>query len=369
MPSRRDGTVVWLFGLVALLATGSAHAQRLVPAPEPPVPFQLDRASIGPVEENGALLVFGRDRETAVQRSIRIDGSSNTAGPGVPSDRVADVISCGGSRWIVEYGTATGRPGTSIGVVGAPVVWRRDMANDALVRCVQGRVIVVYRSGGDLFSQVLTPTVGPEQTVRLAPPGVEVTLPWTAAAIDELYVVVHGTLNLSTELVRIVAGTVTHRRSLGPSSRIALAVGTGGVFVATGSEDGASGTIHGFGRADLAPGPSSRVTGAAAHGIYVDGLWPGPQGLVAIAVGEGWTAMMANHHTASLRLWDPATGRLGPPSDIGPADHHAVAWLGTSLVLVQGAFSVTAPGPYPVGETPRVLRVERARVRRYTVGP
>ena len=367
MPSRPTRPFQSL-SLAAMLVPLAAGAQNLVAAQESVLPFRLDRASIGPIEESGAMLVFGRDLTTAAQRSLRIDGTSVTAGPGVPSDHVADVVPCGGARWLVEFG-ALPHAGTSIAIAGATPVWHRETANDARARCVAGQLLIGYRRGGELVTQVLTPALGPAQYVRVAPAGVEAAITWVAAATDEFMVVAHGADGVSLELIRIVAGAIAQRRNLVGSGRVALAVGTDRVFVATGAADGESATLQSFARVDLAPGRATVLSGGSGHAIEVDSLWPGPQGLVAIGFGEGWTALHTRHYQSSLRLWDPSSGAYGAVTDLGGGDGHAVAWLGETLIVVQGEHPVPGSGPYPRGVTPPVVRVEPARLRRFTVGP
>ncbi len=378
-----------------LAAAAPASAQRLVEGRAGPVPAHLDTV-LGPIEERGALVVFGADLGTRASRSLRIDVATVNVGRGIDHDDVTGVVECAGSRWLVTFVPGTGDVARwAAGVEGAPAVWSRgapqrapraheELVTDVEARCAAGRVVIGYVSDGLLVTQTLSPTVGRVRRTRVSRRGVFDRVEWVAASPDELDAVIHSSRTGSVQLVRVVAGRITHRRELGDASSAALALGARAVLVATGNVDGRGATLRTFARTDLAPGPTSVLSArrepVGLHGgrsASVTALWPGPRDLVAVAIMQGWSgpdyvvrraapggpplAQPARHVEGSLRLWDPNTGALGDAAELGEGQPGAGGWLGDTLVLWQQANVTEA--------TEDGVRLGPTRIRRFTVAP
>ena len=319
----------------------STAGAELVPQPETPLPFSLD--SVIKVVEQDAVLMFGSDMETRVARTLRVDATGATIDSAIDLTDVADIVSCGGSRWLLKLTAIGDLPKYTIGVAGAPAVWSHIMPTDVTARCMAGHLMVSRMQDGVLVTQVLSPAVEAEHQVRVAPSGDGVEVSWVAATTSELYVLVHrsGPENPgATELLSVAADVITHRHALPNALTTAIAMGSDSVLVGTAGFDKPA-EMQSFTRIDLKPGPVATVSGTSE----LVGIWPGPNDVVAVAMmGSAGPARPCRRnspcHTPyswTLRRWDAAKGATGPPVDLGEASGATVAWIKSSVVVLQPA--------------------------------
>lgn len=330
---------------VAIVVPALASADRLVLVRETRAPFSFDGVHHLLVE-HGALVTFGDDVETRADRALRIDATTVTEAPALSRPDGIEEVICGDARWVLEETFDSNDPQRlpkfAIRIPGpadSPIVWRGGVpAFDLSIRCAAGHVIVGEILDGEVVTQVLSPAVEPERRVRVAPSGVLSEMTWAAATPDELYVAVQSQATGATELVSIANGAVTHRVPLTDSWSgpfvVDMAV-TDRLVVVGMWTPGSPSAVQSFTRGDLAPGKCS-----ALPGVQLDSLSPGPDGVVAVELLDGWIGDRAHpshagerHYAWILRLWNPTTGVVGPAEDFGE-NEGTFAWLGKSLVVL-----------------------------------
>jgi len=378
MPYRRAACIA---AVAVAAASSAAEAQRLSPLPEEPIPGFFDTSWLGPsTVESGSLVVFARELGPNRPRAVRVGATGGvTDEPGLEA---ASVASCGGGRWVVTARTER-RGGTTYALLrpGGSVVWSRAFPPLSLpsvaVQCAGATALLGWVDDGELvLAEASGNALGPERRTRISATGTRGVTVWAALSPTELFVAANVLVpNSSTELLRIAGATITHRRSLGRANDVRLALAPGRLLAAFHDERGAA-TVASFALADLAPGPVATIP-ARERGrrASVASVWPGPDGIVALSIHEGWEGPgfvaipqgpnepdrhePAYHTAAYLMTWAPASGRLGPATDFGAEGIGPGAWLGPTLVVIE---PLRRDRNYP-----NEVRLYPARVRRFSL--
>jgi hypothetical protein len=243
------------------------------------------------------------------------------------------------------------------------------------VECAGATALFGWIDDGELvIAEATGNALGVEQRVRIAPSGSRTITTWVASSSVEIFVAVHVIVPTgSTEVLRIAGGAITHRRSLGRSTDVRLALARERL-VAAFHDDRGQAIVTSYARSDLVPG-SVTVIAASEHGRNpsITSLWPGPNGVVVLAIQESWEGPdfatisqgpgqpdrfePAYHTAAYLQPWTHASGQLGRRTDSGAEWAASGAWLGSTLVVVE-----------PLRRdrnSPNQLRFYPARVRRF----
>ncbi len=375
--------------VVLVLAPATARAQQLVATSEDAAPFHLSSRALGPIEEGGALAFFGSDIATHANRAIRVDATGTRADPGAGAD-VAQIAACGGVRWLLAF-EGLGMRGSrwELRRDGGPPLWSRSFPTTALpdprVGCAGGRAVLGWVDEGELVVADAAPSAAALRDlarVRLMPRGTIAQVPWAFSPRgDAIAVAVPGRGGSVAELLRIAVGpaggAITHRAAL-PGSPGPMTIAGDAVLVAVDAPARQGLVLAPFALADLAPRATVIIPASEpGHGVGCAGLWPGPGGRVAVAIDESWIGddfvsipqgpnepdrfEPAYHSAGTLRLWEPANGRVGPPTHLGTRWAGAGGWLGGTLVLVQSVESAGVVGG--------VVQLRPARVRRFTPRP
>lgn len=378
-----------VLALLLQLLPGSARAQQLVATAEDAAPFHLSSRAQGPIEEGGALVFFGNDIATHADRAIRVDAAGTRAEPGAGAG-VAQLTACGGVRWLLGF-QGLGMRGSrwELRQAGGPPIWSRAFPTTALpdprLGCAGGRVVLGWVDDGELVVADAAPSAAALRDlarVRVMPRGTIAQVPWAVASRGDVFAVaVPGRGGTVAELLRIAVGpaggAVTHRQALAGSPE-PIAIAGDAVLVAVDAPARQGLALVSLALADLAPRATATIPPSEpGHGVGCTGLWPGPGGRVAVAIDESWIGddfvsipqgpnepdrfEPAHHSAGTLRLWEPANGRVGPPTHLGTRWAGAGGWLGGTLVLVQSVESAGVVGG--------VVQLRSARVRRFTPRP
>lgn len=377
--------------LVAALALSPAPAwaQQLVATTEDAAPFHLSSRALGPIAEGGALLFFGNDIGTHASHAVRVGAAGTGVDPGLAAD-VAQIAACGGARWLLAF-ESLGMRGSRwhLRRDGGSRLWSRSFPTTALpdprLGCAGGRIVLGWVDDGELVVADAAPSAAALRDlarVRVMPLGTIAQVPWAVAPRgDTIAVAVPGRGGSVAELLRIAVGAaggaITHRAPLagapGP-----IAIDGDAVLVAFDAPARQGLVLAPFALADLAPRATASIPPSEpGRSVGCAGLWPGPGGRVAVAIDESWIGdgfvaipqgpnepdrfEPAYHSAGTLRLWEPANGRVGPPTHLGTRWAGAGGWLGDTLVLVQSVESAGVVGG--------IVQLRPARVRRFTPRP
>jgi hypothetical protein len=342
-----------LCALASTLVCASAHAQRLVALPEEPISGFFDVSWTSPSAiEAGIFVVVARDLGSSRPRAVRIHATAGVANE--PLDAL-DFASCGDGRWIVTARTSASRATTyELVSPSGRVAWSRAFPPMSLpwvaVDCAGRTTLFTWVDDGELvIAEAAGDALGTERRTRIAPRGSQLIATWVASSPAELFVAMHAIVPTgATELLRIAGGAITHRRSLGRSTDVRLALTRERLVAAF---LGGEATVTSFARSDLAPGAAATIPAREpGRRPAVTSLWPGANGVVVLGIqescegpdfvsipqGSGPARSEPAYHTAGyLQTWTLASGQLGAVTDFGAESIGRGAWLGSTLVVVE----------------------------------